>query len=106
VKNTAVVFHLCFLFLTATACFGQISTEIESSEIIIVSDPSPWSGSVAAGLNGQSGNSQSVDMNLEMNWVRETDTRKTIFIAQTNWRQSPIDFSGRPERNVRYAKDG
>ncbi|MGY8748629.1 MAG: DUF481 domain-containing protein [Pirellulales bacterium] len=110
-RKTAVVFQLCFLFLAAAACFGQTSTEIGSSELIIVSDPSPWSGSVAAGLNGKSGNSQSVDMNLEMNWVRETDTRKTDLIANyfysTNQLATVTDrFFGqaREERKIRQGR--
>lgn len=80
-KPTTLLFQLFCLFLTTTACFGQNATEIKVSEIIVEEEPSIWSGSLAAGLNGKSGNSQSVDMNIEMKWIRETDFSKTDLLA-------------------------
>lgn len=80
-KLTTPLFHLFCLFLITTACFGQNATEIEVSEIIVEEEPSIWSGSLSAGLNGKSGNSQSVDMNIEMKWIRETDFSKTDLLA-------------------------
>lgn len=80
-KLTTPLFHLFCLFSITTACFGHNATEIEVSEIIVEEEPSIWSGSLAAGLNGKSGNSQSVDMNIEMKWIRETDFSKTDLLA-------------------------
>jgi len=111
VKATTVLFPLFCLFLTTAACFGQTSMEIGSSEIIVEEQPSIWSGSFAAGLNGKSGNSQSVDMNLEMNWVRETDFSKTDLLANyfysTNQIATVTDrFFGqaRQERKIREGR--
>ena len=110
-KVTTFLLHLFCVFLTTGACFGQTSVEIENPEIIIEEEPSIWSGSFTAGLNGKSGNSQSVDMNVEMNWVRETDFSKTDLIANyfysTNQLATVTDrFFGqaRQERKIREGR--
>lgn len=110
-KNASVFFYLPILFLTAGACFGQISTEIETLDATFASEPSLWSGSFAAGLNGKSGNSQSVDLNIEMKWVRETVSSKTDLIANyfysTNQIATVTDrFFGqaRRERKIREGR--
>jgi len=105
-KNASVFFYLSTLFLTGGACFGQISTEIVAAEAIFTSEPSLWSGSFAAGLNGKSGNSQSVDLNIEMNWDRETVSSKTDLIANyfysTNQLATVTDrFFGQARRELK-----
>lgn len=51
---------------------GDLQDEVESN---------PWTGSVAAGLNGKSGNSQNLDMNMALNLARETETAHTTLLA-------------------------
>ena len=108
--NAAVLFYFSALFLTANACFGQNSLEIENPEINIASEPNLWNGSFAAGLNGKSGNSQSVDLNLEMKWGRETVSNKTDLIANyfysTNQIATVTDRFFGQARRERKIKDG
>ncbi|MEM7782676.1 MAG: DUF481 domain-containing protein [Planctomycetota bacterium] len=41
----------------------------------------PWTGSFAAGLNGKSGNSNNVDINMTLKLDRDTDFAKTAILA-------------------------
>ena len=41
----------------------------------------PWTGSIGAGLNGKSGNSENVDINLTLNLARDTELASTTLLA-------------------------
>ena len=41
----------------------------------------PWTGSIGAGLNGKSGNSENVDINMTLNLARDTELASTTLLA-------------------------
>jgi putative salt-induced outer membrane protein YdiY len=77
--NTAIVgilASLCF----STVVNAQINFDFAQGMIQDVVD-NPWDGSFAAGLNGKSGNSNNLDINMTLNLNRDTDFAKTALLA-------------------------
>ena len=75
------VLALMFAYLVTTNCWGQLDTELSEGFVTEEVDVSPWTGSVAAGLSGKSGNSQNLDINMSLNLARETETANTTLLA-------------------------
>jgi putative salt-induced outer membrane protein YdiY len=73
----------CFL-LTGLLFLRSCAADLEYGldEDIIVEEVAPaWTGSFASGLNGTSGNSQSLDVNMTLNLNRVTDLKTTEILA-------------------------
>ena len=70
---------LLFLLIAATAeaqiRFG-LPTRLSESLA-----ENPWTGSIGAGLNGKSGNSENVDINMTLNLARDTELASTTLLA-------------------------
>ena len=71
----ALIVSLCF----AAPCLAQL--EIGESYVEEEVESNPWTGSFAMGLNGKSGNSTNLDINMTMNASRESDTTKTALLG-------------------------
>ena len=71
-----LLFSICALVSTAQA---QLDFDLAEGEIQEEVDSNPWTGSFAAGLNGKTGNSQNLDINMALNMARETDLTNTTF---------------------------
>lgn len=56
---------------------GVFSEEVIEEPIV----ESPWTGSFAAGLNGKSGNSENIDINMTLNLARDTEVTNTTLLA-------------------------
>ena len=73
------------LFLLAngiiSTCHAQLDFELNEGEIVEEVKTNPWTGSFAAGLNGKSGNSQNLDINMAANLARESDFSSTTLLA-------------------------
>jgi putative salt-induced outer membrane protein YdiY len=69
---------LClFLFGWTHASVGQVAYEMEEGVIVDEVAAPEWTGTFGSGLNGQSGNSESLDINMTLNLDRETDVSST-----------------------------
>ena len=91
-----------FLFITALAvsqsfssniCQAQLDYEFDPGvvEEIVVEDVVPvWTGTVAAGLIGKTGNSQTTDINVEVNLARETERAVTTVLANYFYSENNI----------------
>ncbi|MDG1874161.1 MAG: DUF481 domain-containing protein [Mariniblastus sp.] len=62
--------------LSADLNFGLSEGVLEGSV-----DANPWTGSFAFGLNGKSGNSTNLDINMTVNAARETEVSKTTLLG-------------------------
>ncbi|MFT5303747.1 MAG: putative salt-induced outer membrane protein YdiY [Mariniblastus sp.] len=75
-------FLVLLIFTTsASPAIAQLDYDFAEGELISETEPRPWTGSVAAGLNGKSGNSQSLDINATINLARDTDFSNTTLLA-------------------------
>ena len=77
-------FTICFLVVASLftqPAKGQLDFDFSEGDIQDGVAENPWSGSFAAGLNGKSGNSQNLDLNLALNLARETDVTNTTLLA-------------------------
>ncbi len=68
----------------------------------------PWTGSLAAGMNGKSGNSQNLDINMTLNLARDTEVSNTTLLASYFYGANNISTvtdrffgQGRQERKLR-----
>lgn len=68
------------LALIATS-HAQLDFELSEDVIEEAVDSNPWTGSFAAGLNGKSGNSQTLDINTTLNLARDTEFSNTTLLA-------------------------
>lgn len=80
-KFTFLLVVSVFAILNVSPSFGQLDFEVTEGVIQEEVEANPWKGSVAAGLNGKSGNSQNLDINATLNLARETDLAKTTLLA-------------------------
>lgn len=67
--------------LTASAS-AQLSLDSLGVDNWFSSEPAPWTGSFAAGLNGRSGNANTTDINFNLLANRETSINTTNVIGQ------------------------
>ncbi|MFK7769870.1 MAG: YdiY family protein [Mariniblastus sp.] len=74
------LFFSLILFCIATTAQAQLDFGLDEGVIEDVVE-NPWTGSFAAGLNGKTGNSQTVDINSTLNLARETDFATTTLLA-------------------------
>ena len=72
---------LVFANLFVSMTHAQLDLDIGEGEILNKVESNPWKGSVAAGLNGKTGNSQNLDINATINLARENDISKTTLLA-------------------------
>jgi len=70
------VFSTC-LFSWTTASVGQLAYELEEGSIVEEVAAPKWTGTFGSGLNGKSGNSESLDINMTLKLDRETDVSNT-----------------------------
>lgn len=87
---------------------GQLDFAIDEGEIVAEVDENPWKGSLSAGLNGKTGNSQNLDINATVNLARESDISKTTLLASyfyaandTSTVTDRIFGQGRQERKLK-----
>lgn len=80
-KSYICIFALLLTSSLASNSFAQLDFGIAEGEIEEAVDESPWSGSFAAGLNGKTGNSENIDINVSLNVARETEVGKTALLA-------------------------
>lgn len=66
---------LALLLLTITS---TAEAQLGLSESVA---ENPWTGSFAAGLNGKSGNSENLDINVTLNLARDTERANTTILA-------------------------
>ena len=78
-KKTILLIAILMLSLPATVN-AQLDFGLGEG-IIQDAVENPWTGSFAAGLNGKTGNSQTVDINSTLNLSRETDLTTTTILA-------------------------
>ena len=78
-KKTMLLIAILMLSLPATVN-AQLDFGLGEG-IIQDAVENPWTGSFAAGLNGKTGNSQTVDINSTLNLSRETDLTTTTILA-------------------------
>ena len=79
-RTLAWIVFLCAISLLSTA-HAQIDFGLAEGVVESRVDPNPWTGTFAAGLNGKSGNSQNLDLNMAMNLARETEANTTTLLA-------------------------
>lgn len=80
-KSTLAFFlFLCASFSISTA-HAQLDFALAEGVVEDEVDANPWTGSFAAGLNGKSGNSQNLDINMALNLARETEANSTTLFA-------------------------
>ncbi len=80
---------LCFgsaLSLSSWATASQLDYEFEEGVFSdeVIEEPiveSPWTGTFASGLNGKSGNSDNLDINMTLNLARDTEFTNTTLLA-------------------------
>ncbi len=60
---------------------GQLDFALAEGEIADAPEATPWTGSIAAGLNAKTGNSDNLDMTLSVNLTKETDAATTNLLA-------------------------
>lgn len=72
---------LLFLFAFISSATAQLDFGLADGVVTDAVDTNPWKGSFAAGLNGKSGNSQNLDINMTLIADRETDLNKTSLLA-------------------------
>ena len=63
------------------AAAATIDYDLEEGIIVDAVQQPSWSGSFASGLNGKSGNSQSLDINMTLKLDRESDISTTAILA-------------------------
>ncbi len=80
-KSLVSVFVFFLVATVTSAALAQIDFGLAEGVVQDAADPTPWSGSFAAGLNGKTGNSQNLDINITMIADRETDFNKTSLLA-------------------------
>lgn len=107
--------HLvAFLAFSLCAFSGSVQAQINfafAEGMIQSFVDNPWDGSFAAGMNGKSGNSQNLDINMTLNLNRETDSAKTALLASYFYSSNDVAtttdrFFGqaRQERKLRNPK--
>jgi putative salt-induced outer membrane protein YdiY len=93
------ILFLCLAAIAVTqtlfpvCCQAQLDYDFDPGvvEEVIVEDVVPvWTGTVAAGLNGKTGNSQTTDMNLEVNLSRESERAVTTLLANYFYSENNI----------------
>ena len=73
---------LTFLLFSIFTSFSSAQINFDFAEGMVQQYvDNPWDGSFAAGLNGKSGNSNNVDINMTLNLNRESDIAKTAILA-------------------------
>lgn len=80
-KRYILIYVLLLAASLASTSLAQIEFEVAEGDIAEVVDESPWSGTFAAGVNGKTGNSQNIDINVSLNVARETELTKTALLA-------------------------
>ena len=73
-----------FQILSAHSCIAQLDYDFDPGvvEAVVAEDVVPvWTGSVSAGVNGTSGNSQTADFNLGVDLARESEKALTTLLA-------------------------
>ncbi len=77
----AVVLPFWLLF-SPSKCLAQLDFIMQPGDLISQLDPeAKWDGSFSAGLNGKSGNSENLDINMSLRLNRETDASTTNLLA-------------------------
>lgn len=86
-KPYATCLWSCLFYVTlALVCApaeAQLEPVLTPGEIVdeVAPPPPEWKGNFSAGLNGKSGNSENVDINMTLNLNRETDWATTDILA-------------------------
>ena len=80
--NWALILPL-IIYSTLLVSSSHAQLDFELSEVDIQEEvaTNPWEGSLGAGLNGKTGNSQNLDINASVNLARETDISKTALLS-------------------------
>ncbi len=85
-----------FLFLTIwlvswpSLSIGQVAYELAEGSIVEEVQAPKWSGSFGSGLNGKTGNSESMDINMTLNLDRESDVASTNIQSNYFYGSNPI----------------
>ena len=98
---------LCVAIFSTGNLVAQLDFSFADGMIQSVVD-NPWDGSFAAGLNGKSGNSNNLDINMTLNLSRETDAAKTALLASYFYASNDIAtttdrFFGQARRDRKLA---
>jgi putative salt-induced outer membrane protein YdiY len=103
-----LLFSLFVNLLVPSAVVGQLDFGLTEGEIVEEVDSNPWTGAFAAGLNGKSGNSQSLDINTTLDLARDTDFSNTTLLASYFYTANDVATvtdrffgQGRQERKLR-----
>lgn len=106
-----VLIMLISFCMSSPAVFAQLDYEITEGELVEEVIASPWTGSFAAGLNGKTGNSQNLDINMALNLARETELSSSTVLAtyfySTNETATVTDRffgQGRQERKLHESR--
>ena len=77
----------------AVRCHAQLDYDFDPGvvEEVIEDEAVPvWIGTIAAGLNGKTGNSQTTDVNVEFNFSRETEKALTTVLANYYYSENNV----------------
>ena len=103
-----LLFFSVFLHLLASSAVAQLDFGLSEGEFQDEVAESPWTGSFAAGLNGKSGNSQSLDINTTLDLARDTEYNNTTLLASYFYTANDVATvtdrffgQGRQERKLR-----
>jgi len=80
-KTLVSIFILSINLLVITHANAQLDFGLNEGVIQDEVDPNPWEGSFAAGLNGKTGNSENLDINMTFNAARKTEFTKTTLLG-------------------------
>ncbi len=80
--KTVCKFLLVMLLISLpSTAFTQLDFGLTEGDLQGELEPTPWTGSFAAGLNGKSGNSQNLDINTSLDLARDTEFSNTTLLA-------------------------
>lgn len=92
-----LIFLLAAVAVTTIIFAAPVSAQLDYDfdpgviEEVVVEDVVPvWTGTVAAGLNGQTGNSQTTDVNVGVNLSRESERAVTTVLANYFYSENNI----------------
>ena len=92
-KTYIYIIALLLACALSSTSLAQLDFEVAEGAIEDVVDESPWSGSFAAGVNGKTGNSQNIDINVSLNVARETELTKTALLANYFFSSNDVSTS-------------
>ena len=84
------VFLSGFLLLVPQTLAAQIDFSINEGDIVEATAERPWTGSLGAGLNGKSGNSENLDINVTLNLDRRVGLSTTKLLASYFYAENTV----------------